>query len=238
MRKRASIVFVAASLALGMGTARAQVPVIDSASLAQLVSTVQQLQQQLQTLQQTMSLTQTIVSGATGARGLDSIAPGLNAPSARSPLPPNFADLQAAVGSAISAYGSISSAAQSIRSGGQIVTYPGAQWYTQEMARRGDRHAIELAAAQQIFDTANTRSANLDLLRQQLASTTDQATAVQLQARIQSEMSQGINDLNRSMAMLMQQRANDGLDQQRRDEQGSALIQDFQNRLKQKDFTQ
>jgi hypothetical protein len=239
MRKTMSgLAVITALLGAGVSSTRAQVPVIDGASLAQLITQVQQQLQQLQAAQQQLTQVTTLVTGATGGRGMDAIAGALNQQSVRELLPPNFADLAAQTGSAITAFGSIASTAQSIRSTGQIVTYPGATWNAQEMARRGDRHAIELAAAKQIFNTATTRRSSLDTLRQQLSTTADQASALQLGVRINSEVSQGINDLNASMALLLQQRANDGVDQQRREEAGSLLIQDLEQRLQQKDWSQ
>jgi hypothetical protein len=100
------------------------------------------------------------------------------------------------------------------------------------LSRTGDRRAVEMAAALQIYNTSVTRRANLDLLRQQLANTTDQATALQLGARVQTEMAQGINDLQASNALLIQQTANAATDAQRQQETGATQLNDFITRMR------
>jgi type IV secretion system protein VirB5 len=222
---------VGALLLGGMTPARAQLPTIDAAAVAQLVQQVQQATQAVQTLQSQLTQMQSLVGATTGGHGMDAIAGVLNQPGVRAALPDSTADLLGSVSSAITAYGTLSGAAQSIRNGGQITTYPGDAWYAQEMARLGNRRAVEMAMSQQIYDTAVTRRAALDTLRQQLATTTDQATALQLQARIQVEAAQGINDLQAYNALLMEQRANQGLDDQRQNETGSAAISDMKTRM-------
>jgi type IV secretion system protein VirB5 len=197
----------------------------DSSMLTQIVQQVQQgaqelqtLQRQLQTLQQRVQQGHELYQSLTGARGMDQVAGLLNNPTVRSALPDNTSALLASMQSVVSSYGSISGLAQQIRQGSQIVSYPGKDWYQQEVNRIGDRHAAEMAVAQQIYQTAVTRRSALDGLRQQLASASDPATVAQLQARIQVETTQGINDLLAVNALAMQQVSNQGIDQQRKKE--------------------
>lgn len=232
MRRVLSIRIVVAMLGLSSAVpAMAQVPVIDTTAITQLIQQVSQSLQQLQLAQAELQQVQTLVSSAMGARGMDQIAGVLSQPTVRTAIPDTTANLLGTVGSAIGTFGTLSSAAQSIRSGGQITTYPGNTWFAAELSRMGDRRAVEMAAAQQIYNTSVTRRANLDLLRQQLANTTDEATALQLGARIQVEMAQGINDLQASNALLIQQTANGGTDAQRQLETGAAQLKDFISRM-------
>ncbi|SKA40400.1 Type IV secretion system protein [Enhydrobacter aerosaccus] len=201
------------ALALHGAPARAQVPVEDAAAYAQLVQQLQQLQQQLQQLQQLYNQAQATYSAITGGRAMDVIAPTLN--TIRTSVPDDYAN-NMVLPSALQAFGDIANGAASvIRQGMQITTFPGNDFYNKEVVRHGDRIAGELAAAQAIYNTAVQRRANLDVLRQKLASTTDQATVLQLNARIASETTQGINDLNQINAMQMMQRSNGDIDQQR-----------------------
>jgi hypothetical protein len=218
--------------AVGAAPTVAQVPVIDTTAVAQLIQQVSQSLQQLQAAQAELQQVQTLVTGVTGARGMDQIAGALFQPNVRTAIPDTTANLLGTVGSAISTFGALSSAAQTIRSNGQITTYPGNSWFATELARVGDRRAVEMAAAQQIYNTAVTRRANLDLLRQQLANTTDQATALQLGARVQTEMAHGINDLQASNALLIQQTANAATDAQRQQETGATQLNDFITRMR------
>jgi Type IV secretion system proteins len=133
----------------------------DSSMLTQMVQQVQQgaqelqtLQRQLQTLQQRVQQGHELYQSLTGARGMDQVAGLLNNPTVRSALPDNTSALLASMQSVVSSYGSISGLAQQIRQGSQIVSYPGKDWYQQEVNRIGDRHAAEMAVAQQIYQTA------------------------------------------------------------------------------------
>ena len=233
MRKALCTMLLVAMLGtVGAAPTRAQVPVIDTTAVAQLIQQVSQSLQQLQAAQAELQQVQTLVTGVTGARGMDQIAGTLFQPAVRTAIPDTTANLLGTVGSAISTFGSLSSAAQSIRSNGQITTYPGNSWFAAELSRTGDRRAVEMAAALQIYNTSVTRRANLDLLRQQLANTTDQATALQLGARVQTEMAQGINDLQASNALLIQQTANAATDAQRQQETGATQLNDFITRMR------
>lgn len=233
MRKALCTMFLVAMLgAVGAAPTRAQVPVIDTTAVTQLIQQVSQSLQQLQAAQSELQQVQTLVTGVTGARGMDQIAGTLFQPTVRTAIPDNTANLLGTVGSVISTFGSLSSAAQAIRSNGQITTYPGNSWFAAELSRTGDRRAVEMAAAMQIYNTSATRRANLDLLRQQLANTTDQATALQLGVRVQTEMAQGINDLQASNALLIQQTANAATDAQRQQETGATQLNDFLTRMR------
>jgi hypothetical protein len=213
MRARIRVISVAVAAALSLGRAHAQVPVTDPAALAQLEQEVQNLQQQLQQLQQLYTSAQNTLASLTGARGMEAIASGLNG--LRTMVPNDYAS-NMVLPSALSAFGDIANgAATVIRSGLKITLYPGNDFYQQEVVRHGDRIAGEMAAAQSIYNIAVQRRAALDQLRTQLASTTDQATAAQLNARIAVETSQGINDLNQVQAMLMLQKSNKEEDAQR-----------------------
>ncbi len=213
MRAGIRVISIAVSAALWLGHAHAQVPVTDPAALAQLEQEVQNLQQQLQQLQQLYTSAQNTLASLTGARGMDAIASGLNG--LRTMVPNDYAS-NMVLPSALTAFGDIANGAASvIRTGLQITSYPGNDFYQKEVVRHGDRIAGEMAAAQSIYNIAVQRRASLDQLRQQLATTTDQATAAQLNARIAVETSQGINDLNQVQAMLMLQKSNGEMDKQR-----------------------
>jgi hypothetical protein len=213
MTSRIRVISVAVAVALSLGRAHAQVPVTDPAALAELQQEVQNLQQQLQQLQQLYSTAQNTLSSLTGARGMDGIASALNG--LRTMVPDDYAS-NMVLPSALTAFGDIANGAASvIRSGLKITYYPGNDFYQQEVVRHGDRIAGEMAAAQSIYSIAVQRRVALDQLRTQLATTTDQATVAQLQARIAVETSQGINDLNQVQAMLMLQKSNNAEDSQR-----------------------
>jgi hypothetical protein len=221
MRKLILAVVVAAAISGGVtAPASAQVPVTDSAALAQMIQQLQALQQQIQQLQQLYATAQGQLQALTGARGMDAIAGNLG--KLRNPLPDDYAN-NMVLPSALQAFGDIANGAASlIRQGQQITSYPGNDFYNQEVVRHGDRLSGEMAAAQSIYNTAAQRRQNLDLLRQQLAGTTDQASVAQLQARIAYETSQGINDLNQISAALLVQQSNTQMDPQRAQEAEAA----------------
>jgi hypothetical protein len=213
MQRTMAALILTAATAAGSMPARAQVAVFDSTSYAELVEQMQNLQQQLLQLQSLYSQAQQSYAAITGGRGMDVLAPVLN--TVRTAVPNDYGN-NMVLPSALSAFGDIANGAASIvRQSMQVTAYPGNTFYQTEIVRYGDRAAAELAAAQAIYDTAVTRRTNLDLLRQQLATTTDQATAAQLNVRVATETSQGINDLNQINAMLLLQRSNESIDGQR-----------------------
>ena len=208
---------MASVLAILLATApiapRAQVPTVDVAAIAQLAEQLLTLQEQLTQLQGLYSQAQQAYSAITGGRAMDLIAPALG--TLRDVLPSDYAN-NMVLPSALDAFGSIANgAAQVIRTANQITSTPGNDFYFREVGRHGDRVAGELAAAQQIYNVATQRRSNLDQLRQRLATVTDQAAALQLQARIAYETSQGINDLNQISALNMLQSSNTSMDRQR-----------------------
>ena len=192
---------------------RAQVPTIDSAAIAQLVEQVTTLQEQLAQLQGLYSQAQQAYAAITGGRGLELIAPGLDL--LRDALPADYGNNMVLM-SGIEAFGTIANgAAQVIRTANQITSMPGNDFYYREVVRHGDRISGELAAAQRIYNVATQRRSNLDQLRQRLGTVTDQAGALQLQARIAYETSQGINDLIQTNALGLLQDGNKSVDRQR-----------------------
>src|SRR5471030_2907591 len=84
MRKALYTMLLVAMLgAVGAAPARAQVPVIDTTAVAQLIQQVSQSLQQLQAAQAELQQVQTLVTGVTGARGMDQIAGTLFQPTVR-----------------------------------------------------------------------------------------------------------------------------------------------------------
>ena len=194
-------------------SARAQIPTIDVAAIAQLLEQLTTLQEQLSQLQGLYSQAQQAYAAITGGRGMELIAPGLDL--LRDALPADFGNNMVLM-SGIEAFGNIANgAAQVIRTANQITSMPGNDFYFREVVRRGDRVSGELAAAQQIYNVATQRRSNLDQLRQRLATVADPAAAPQLQARIAYETSQGINDLIQINSLGMLQTSNQSIDRQR-----------------------
>jgi type IV secretion system protein VirB5 len=166
--------------------ARAQFAVIDVASLSQLVSEVQVLEQQLATARKELSQAQTEYQSITGARGMGRLVAG----TVRNYLPPDWATLQGALqGSAryplLSADLQDAVKAVAVLSGQQLAALsPAASAQLQAV-----RQTVALLQSLSHESLANSsgRFASVQQLIDAIAQAVDQKAILELQARITGE---------------------------------------------------
>lgn len=178
---------VALTLLFGAApAARAQFAVIDVASVSQLVSEVQVLEQQLATARNQLSQVQTEYQSITGARGMGRLVAG----TLRNYLPPDWATLQGALqGSA--RYPRLSTDLQNavnasaVLSGQQLAALsPAASAHMQAV-----RQTVALLQSLSRESLANSsgRFASVQQLIDAIAQAVDQKAILELQARITGE---------------------------------------------------
>lgn len=189
--------------------------VYDPTNNAQLVSQlnqmVKQYQQQLQQLQQAVQQT----SAMTGTRNMGSL---INSPAdaqLRRYLPSDWQSTLG-MGSASGLTGSASQT-QSLYNGYNSTYAPvsGASAITRDpngpMAQAIDRKTqttyASMAASEQSFNNTTPRTSNYESLLQQLNTTTDLKSSVDLQSRINAENGMALNELVRLNSIQIQQKA-------------------------------
>lgn len=186
MNKQIQLLVVFAAALGGASAAHAQFAVIDVASLTQLVSEVQTLEQQLATAQNQLSQAQAEYHSITGARGMGQLLAG----TPRNYLPPNWASLQGAMqGSA--AYPELSSdlraavRATTVLSAAQLAALsPAAAARLQ--AQRQNVALLE-SVSHEALANSSSRFAAIQQLIDTIARAPDQKAILELQARVSAE---------------------------------------------------
>jgi len=167
-------------------TARAQFAVIDVASLSQLVSEVQVLEQQLATAQSELTQAQNEYQSITGGRGMERLLPG----TVRNYLPPDWGTLQGALqGSA--RYPQLAADVQNalqvlaVLSGQQLAALSPAA--TAQLQARRQTVALLQGLSHQSLTNSSSRFAAVQQLIDAIAQATDQKAILELLARIVGE---------------------------------------------------
>ena len=161
LRKCIESIFVCAVL-LAAPAARAQFAVIDVASVTQLVSQVNALQQQLMTLQAHLAQAQAAYQAITGGRGMQRLLSG----TVRNYLPADWSQLSSLLSTATVNYGALSNSLKSTMNANAVLT-------AQQLAQ------LPLAGVQWIQSGRQTAAMQQVISRQALAATSGRFTAIQ-----------------------------------------------------------
>jgi type IV secretion system protein VirB5 len=178
---------VAPTLLLGVAPAvRAQFAVIDAASLSQLVSEVQVLEQQLATARSELTQAQTEYQSITGARGMGRLLAG----TVRDYLPPDWATVQGALqGSArypqFAADLRSAMNATAVLSGQQLGALSSAA--SAQLQAWRQTVALLQSLSHESLANSSSRFAALQQLIDAIAQAGDQKAILELQARITGE---------------------------------------------------
>ncbi len=183
---RASV--LAFALAAAAPVAHAQFAVIDVASLTQLVSQLQTLQQQLATTRSQLAQAQAEYQSMTGGRGMQLLLAGM----ARNYLPSDWSTLQATLqGSATAGFPALAAAVRRALSAEAVLS-------PEQLAALAPASSMQLAVARQpaallealahaALVNASGRFAALQQLIDAIAGATDQKAILDLTARISAE---------------------------------------------------
>jgi type IV secretion system protein VirB5 len=193
---------VVVTLLFGLApAARAQFAVIDVASLSQLVSEVQVLEQQLATARSELTQAQTEYQSITGARGMGRLLAG----TVRNYLPPDWATLQGALqGSA--GYPQL---AADLRSGVKAATVLSAQQLaglsptaSAQLQRYRQTVALLQSLSHESLANSSSRFAAVQQLTDTIAQASDQKAILELQARIAAEEGMLQNETTKLQALF------------------------------------
>ena len=176
-------------LALGAAipVAEAQFAVIDVASVTQLISQLNTLEQQLATAKAEFAQATTAYQSTVGTRGMEQLLSG----TARNYLPPTWGGLQGAFQASGSGYPALSNdLAASLKADAVLPpqTLAGASPAANRQVQM-DRQSVALmeAISHEALATTSSRFASLQQLINAIGSATDQKSVLELQARIEAE---------------------------------------------------
>ena len=186
--KRLFVIF--AALGGGVPVAHAQFAVIDVASVTQLVSEVQTLQQQLSTAQAHLAQAQASYRSTVGGRGMEQLLAG----TPRNYLPTSWSGVQGAFqgaggsGSypALSADLSAALSANAVLSTQRVASLPPAA--SQQLKAERQSVALLQALSHQALAATSNRFASLQQMIDAVGRAGDQKSALDLQARIGAEV--------------------------------------------------
>ena len=168
------------------GVAHAQFAVIDVASVTQLISQLQTLEQQLETARSELSQAQAQYQAMTGARGMEQLLAGSN----RNYLPGDWATLSglpAAAGAYPSLAGEVASAlsADSVLTSARLASLPAATAGQLQVQRQNA--ALLQGLSRSALANSSARFASLQQLIDALGRTADEKASLDLTARIAAE---------------------------------------------------
>jgi type IV secretion system protein VirB5 len=197
--------------------ARAGIPVIDFANLAQAVQQVASWLQQYQQMVQQINQLQAQYAAITGGRGMESLLSMTNAQ--RNYLPPDYQQLLDAVNGASATYAGLSGQVQSIvvanavLTNGQLGTMTPAM---RQVVEQGRKSAAMLSAMTQTAQqTSSQRFAQLQQLITQIGAAGDDKAIQDLKGRITAEQTMLTNEATKLQALYQTVQAEELLRQQR-----------------------
>jgi type IV secretion system protein VirB5 len=178
---------LAVALVMAAPAAHAQFAVIDVASVTQLMTEVQNLEQAIAVAREQLAQAQAQLRSMTGDRGMEHLLAGTN----RNYLPPDWGQLTAALDDTSSAYAGLATAVgqalaeDAVLTPQQIATLsPDAQ---RQLAANQNTAALLQAVSRQALANASSRFADLQQLIDAIGSATDQKGILDLDARIGAE---------------------------------------------------
>ncbi|HSY05773.1 MAG TPA: type IV secretion system protein [Steroidobacteraceae bacterium] len=175
-----------ATLLTGSPAAHAQFAVIDVASLTQLISEVQTLEQQLATAHSQLSQAQSEYQSITGARGMQQLLAGTS----RNYLPPDWGTLQSALhgpGGYPTLAGDVQGALRAtvVLSATQLAALPPAAGTQLQNGRQSA--ALLQSVSHEALANSSGRFAAMQQLIDAIGRADDQKSILELQARIAAE---------------------------------------------------
>jgi type IV secretion system protein VirB5 len=175
--------------------------VIDIGAITQLITEVQILEEQLTTAREHLAQARTEYDSITGGRGMERLLAGVQ----RNYLPASWADLQGAMQGGGGLYGALGAAVaatvaqSSILPDSSLALLPPDVVIRIQTARR--LTALQQNLTRQALTTSSERFASLQQLIQAIGGAVDQKAALDLQARISSEVSMLQNEQSKLITL-------------------------------------
>lgn len=210
-----SIIVALGLTLIGIGSASAQIPVTDVASLTQQMQQVVSWGQQLQQMKAQIDQQKQMYASVSGSRGLGQL---LNDPTLRSALPADWQQVYAAIQKG--GYSGLTDKAKAIRDSNAIYSCQGSAAADQQLCNRElNKVAQDKANAMVAYDAAGKRLDNIQALMAQIDNTTDAKAIGELQTRMQAEQAMIQNEQTKLIMFKMMADSEDKLIAQQKREQ-------------------
>jgi type IV secretion system protein VirB5 len=219
------------ALAAAAPAARAQFAVIDVASVTQLVTEVENLEQALIVAREHLAEAQAQLRSMTGDRGMERLLAGTS----RNYLPPDWSQLTAALDETSSAYAALSKAIQQALTEDAVLTprqlaslSPQGQ---QQLAADRGTAALLQAVSRQALANASSRFADLQRLIDAIGAASDQKSILDLNARIGAEQAMLQNEQTKLATLVAAAEAQRWADEEQDRERAIAGQGEFATRF-------
>ena len=233
MRRHLLAFFLAASALLTPLHARAGIPVIDFAAIANLVQQVMYWQQQISAMQKQFDQLQAskeqlqqTYGAMTGSRGMDQLLSTSDAQ--RNYLPKNYDELMSLTSGSSSGYSGLSSQVQSIMNANRILTSSQMDALSPEMRQTVEqgRQASALLGGmtRSAYQNTSQRFSALQQLIDAIGRTNDPKAIQELQARIQAEQNMLTNEQTKLQSLYQVAHSEELIRRQRIREQSTSGI--------------
>lgn len=228
MHRYLAAFFLAAAASLAAPHAKAGIPVIDFAAVANLIQQVMYWQQQISGMQKQYEqlkaskdqLAQTH-NAMTGSRGMEQLLP--TSELARNYLPPSYGELMHTLNGSSASYAGLASQVQSIMKANSILTgtqMEGLSPELRQIVEQGRQSAALLnGMTQNAYQGTSQRFSALQVLIDRIASAQDPKAIQDLQARIQAEQTMLTNEQTKLQSLYQIARAEEATQHQRAREQ-------------------
>lgn len=215
---------LAAAASLAPLHAKAGIPVIDVAAVANLVQQVMYWQQQISGMQKQYDqlkaskdqLAQTH-NAMTGSRGMEQLLPTSDL--TRNYLPPSYGELMHTLNGSSASYAGLASQVQSIMKANSILSgtqMEGLSPELRQIVEQGRQSAALLnGMTQNAYQSTSQRFSALQVLIDRIASAQDPKAIQDLQARIQAEQNMLTNEQTKLQSLYQIARAEDDAQRQR-----------------------
>ncbi len=222
--KRWSVIVLMTLGALGTTPARAQFAVIDVNAIVQMAQQLRVLQDQLLNARNQLSQAEQQFQSLTGRRGMEQLLSG----TVRNYLPRNWAELDAALHGAQTAYGQLAQQLETMVQTNGVLTAPQtARWMPAQVeqldaARRSV--ALQQVMSRQALQVSSQRFEALQTLINAIPTATDAKATLDLQARIAAEGAMLQNEHTKLMVLQQTAEAEDRAREERARELAVANI--------------
>jgi|TARA_A100001391_G_scaffold131334_2_gene90554 type IV secretion system protein VirB5 len=223
---------VASALSVPMPAMAQGIPVYDSSTFLQTLSTVKNTLSMIEQGKEQISQATDLFNSVNKLTNVNEIASSLNADAVRHLLPSEARDIQRLMSSDMTGLGSLGSSASRIRSDNRVElpdlradATPFERSNRDVIAHNGDMAARDAAIAEAAYGVTTQRTTGLEELRSSLDSASDAKDVMDIQARIGVENAHIQNDAVQLQALQMRQAAEARLRSQRESETSLAKLE-------------
>jgi len=220
------VLAIASGLAASAPAYAQGIPVYDSSTFLQTLSTVKNTLAMIEQGKQQISQATDMFDSVNKLTNVNQIASSLNTDAVRHLLPSEARDIQRLMSSDMTGLGSLGSAADRIRSSNRVALpdlRPDATAFERTnrdaISRNGDMAARDAAIAEAAYGVTTKRTTGLEELRSSLDTASDAKDVMDIQARIGVENAHIQNDAVQLQALQMRQQAEQHIRSQRESEE-------------------